>query len=99
MPYQDKVLSCVECHAEFVFTAGEQMFYAEKGFKHEPRRCRNCKTKRSESGEPAARRPLHTVTVTVCSQCGKETTLPFKPTQGRPVYCQPCYQHRRAAGA
>jgi CxxC-x17-CxxC domain-containing protein len=35
----------------------------------------------------------------VCSQCGKETTVPFKPTQGRPVYCRECFQQRRSLGA
>ncbi len=31
-----------------------------------------------------------------CSDCGKETEVPFKPTEGRPVYCRDCYQkHRR----
>ena len=30
--YEDKTLVCKECGAEFVFTAGEQEFYAEKGF-------------------------------------------------------------------
>ncbi len=33
-----------------------------------------------------------------CSQCGKETTVPFKPPQGRPVYCRECFQARRALG-
>ena len=35
--YQDKTLICKECGAEFVFTAGEQEFYAEKGFVNEMR--------------------------------------------------------------
>ena len=39
--------------------------------------------------------------MTVCSQCGRETTVPFKPTQGRPVYCRECFLSRKtqAAGA
>ncbi|RLG72839.1 MAG: DNA-directed RNA polymerase [Methanobacteriota archaeon] len=36
-----------------------------------------------------------TVTKVVCSDCGKETTVPFKPTEGRPVYCRECYQKHR----
>ena len=43
--YQDKTLICKECGAEFVFTAGEQEFYAAKGFIHEPRRCKACREK------------------------------------------------------
>ena len=31
MEYQDRVLKCAECNAEFIFTAGEQMFFADKG--------------------------------------------------------------------
>ena len=38
--YTDKTLVCKECGKEFVFTAGEQEFYAEKGFQNEPQRCR-----------------------------------------------------------
>ena len=37
--YEDKTLVCKECGNEFVFTAGEQEFYAERGFQNEPQRC------------------------------------------------------------
>ena len=43
MEYQDKTLTCKECGKEFIFTAGEQEFYAEKGFENEPARCRDCR--------------------------------------------------------
>ena len=43
MEYHDKVLKCAECGAEFIFTAGEQMFFVDKGFKNEPKRCKACK--------------------------------------------------------
>ena len=33
--YEDKKLVCKECGNEFVFTAGEQEFYAERGFQNE----------------------------------------------------------------
>src|SRR5207237_9408687 len=97
MEYHDKVLKCSECGAEFVFTGGEQMFFADKGFKNEPKRCKACKAKRAEGGGHAA--PARTETKTNCSQCGKETTVPFRPTQGRPVFCRECFQQRRAMGA
>ncbi len=97
MEFQDKVLTCVDCGAEFVFTVGEQMFFTDKGFKHEPKRCKPCKTKRNQnSGRNHYSRVESSV---VCSQCGRETTVPFKPTQGRPVFCRECFQHRRAVGA
>lgn len=48
MDYQDKTIVCREndCKKEFVFTAGEQKFYAEKGFNNEPTRCPECRAKR-----------------------------------------------------
>ena len=42
----DKTLVCKDCGAEFVFTEGEQAFYAEKGFTNEPKRCKACRDKR-----------------------------------------------------
>lgn len=30
-----------------------------------------------------------------CSDCGKECTVPFKPTEGKPVYCRDCYQNHK----
>ena len=90
-------MKCVDCGNEFTFSAGEQAFYADKGFKNEPKRCKACKGKRSPGMGRSG--PPRTVTTTVCSQCGKETTVPFKLTQGRPVYCRECFQQRRAAAA
>ncbi|MFB0558316.1 MAG: CxxC-x17-CxxC domain-containing protein [Candidatus Bathyarchaeia archaeon] len=31
----------------------------------------------------------------VCADCGEECEVPFKPTEGRPVYCRECYQNHR----
>ncbi|MCL4522400.1 MAG: zinc-ribbon domain containing protein [Acidobacteria bacterium] len=97
MEYSDRILKCVECGAEFVFTSGEQMFFADKGFKNEPKRCKACKSKRGTSASTGNYQRAETRTT--CSQCGKETTVPFKPTQGRPVYCRECFQQRRAMGS
>ena len=101
MEFHDKVLKCSECSAEFVFTAGEQMFFADKGFKNEPKRCKACKAKRAEGGGGGANgaTQMRSETKTTCSQCGKDTTVPFRPTQGRPVFCRECFQQRRAMGA
>jgi CxxC-x17-CxxC domain-containing protein len=85
MEYRDKNLVCVECHQQFVWTAGEQLFYADKNFK----------TKRNSRAGGAPRERVETVAT--CSKCGKETTVPFKPTQGRPVYCKECFQARKSA--
>jgi CxxC-x17-CxxC domain-containing protein len=96
--FQDRVLKCCDCGEDFVFTAGEQHFFHDKNFKNEPKRCKACKTKR-QGGGGAAGGFAKTETMTTCSQCGRETTVPFKPTQGRPVYCRECFLSRKAAGA
>lgn len=43
--YSDKNLVCADCGQEFVFTASEQDFYAQRGFT-EPRRCASCRASR-----------------------------------------------------
>jgi CxxC-x17-CxxC domain-containing protein len=94
MEYRDKTLVCVECQKPFTWTAGEQLFYADKNFKNEPKRCKDCKAKRSTRMGHTTKERVETTAV--CSQCGKETTVPFRPTQGRPVYCKECFQQRKA---
>jgi CxxC-x17-CxxC domain-containing protein len=94
--FQDRIIKCADCGAEFVFTAGEQHFFHDKNFKNEPKRCKTCKGKRQGAAVSGSQR---VETTTVCSQCGRETTVPFKPTQGRPVYCRECFLSRKAAVA
>jgi CxxC-x17-CxxC domain-containing protein len=97
MEFHDKLLQCVDCGADFLFTAGEQMFFHDKHFQHEPKRCRTCKVKRvAQLGGNGNGNREHVETQTVCAQCGKETTVPFRPTQGRPVLCRECFQMQRA---
>jgi len=44
--YQDKNIQCADCGATFQFTAGEQEFFASKGYTNEPKRCTNCRQSR-----------------------------------------------------
>src|SRR5215212_4956848 len=50
MSYADKTLTCRDFGTQFVFTAGEQEFYAQKGFTNEPTRCSNCRQARKQGG-------------------------------------------------
>ncbi|MEF3273320.1 MAG: zinc-ribbon domain-containing protein [Chloroflexus sp.] len=52
--YRDMELTCRSCGATFIFTAGEQEFYADKGFLNEPTRCPKCRNRR-ESPSPRRR--------------------------------------------
>jgi len=104
MQFVDRFLKCSDCGQEFVFTAGEQLFFHDKQFKNDPKRCKLCKAKRAGIGRVSAggstALPLsRTETRTQCSACGVETTVPFKPTQGRPVLCRSCFQMKRVPTA
>ena len=99
MEFQDRILRCVDCGKEFVWTAGEQQFFADKNFKNEPKRCKACKTKRASRPIGAVAPRERVETVTNCSNCGRETRVPFRPTQGRPVFCKECFQSKKYAGA
>ncbi len=89
--YEDKTLVCKECGKEFTFSAGEQEFYAEKGFQNEPQRCKECRSKRK-----SANRETREMFTTVCANCGGEAKVPFQPSNDRPVYCSKCYAEMKA---
>jgi CxxC-x17-CxxC domain-containing protein len=99
----DKVLKCRDCGEEFLFTAGEQAFYKERGFQHEPTRCRTCRDKRKVQGTGGAQAPSAPSGTSasreffeaVCTSCGVTTQVPFRPTPGKPVYCRECFQASR----
>ncbi len=84
--YEDKTLICKDCGKEFIFTAGEQEFYASKGFTNEPQRCKECRDIRKSSLR--ASREMHETT---CASCGQTARVPFKPSEDRPIYCSDCF--------
>ncbi|MEE1551217.1 MAG: zinc-ribbon domain containing protein [Nitrospinaceae bacterium] len=99
MSFEDKALQCADCGQEFTFTAGEQEFYASRGFQNEPRRCPDCRRSRKNQrygdgggggGGYGSRAPRQMFSV-VCAQCGTDTEVPFEPREDRPVYCSDCY--------
>ena len=99
MSFADKTLKCRECGNDFVFTAGEQEFYQQKGLMNEPARCPDCRAVRRAQGGGGSRpvgerapREMHKVT---CAECGVETEVPFLPKNDRPVYCSSCYDKVR----
>jgi CxxC-x17-CxxC domain-containing protein len=98
------VLECVDCNENFIWTAGEQVFFHDKGLKNEPKRCKPCKQAKNErlaaiaAAQTSGVRQRIEVSVQ-CAQCGQQTTVPFYPSQGRPVYCRSCFLAGKAAGA
>lgn len=92
MSFEDKILTCKDCGAEFVFSAGEQEFYAEKGFQNLPARCPDCRRRRKSEAKGRSgygEREMHQA---ICASCGCETMVPFRPSGDRPVYCSDCFR-------
>ncbi len=86
----EKNLACVDCQNSFIFSPGEQEFYRNRGFMHEPKRCPNCRTSkrlRNEGKEGVA-------TEIVCMECSTRTTVPFLPKNANQVYCASCFKAR-----
>ena len=96
MSFEDKSLQCSDCSTTFTFSAEEQEFFQSKGYTNEPKRCPSCrqarKTERYGSGSGGygyrSQRQMYPAT---CAECGKETEVPFRPREDRPVYCSECY--------
>ena len=87
--YEDETLTCEDRGKEFIFTAGEQEFYAEKGLVNKPKRCPECRKVRRQNHR--RQRKMYDA---VCSKCGAQTQVPFKPSPGREVFCKDCFEHK-----
>lgn len=88
--YEDRTLVCKDCGKEFIFTAGEQEFYREKGFVNEPKRCKVCRDQRKSNER--AERQFFTVQ---CADCAGEARVPFQPKEGQDIYCSECFSKRK----
>lgn len=87
----DKIIKCRDCGEEFVFSAGEQDFYAEMGLDTTPVRCKECRSRRKY----IAQHRDSVLYEIVCSKCGKVEAVPFEPRSDRQVYCNECYRATR----
>ena len=93
--YSDRNLTCRDCGESFVFSAGEQTFFASKGLTNDPQRCTTCRAvaKRTRSAGGGGMREYHAA---VCNSCGGQAMVPFLPRNDRPVYCSSCFDRVRA---
>jgi CxxC-x17-CxxC domain-containing protein len=105
----DTTLTCRDCGQAFVFTSGEQAFYASRGFS-EPSRCADCRAARKAQRDGGSgyssyssssydsgysSRGEREMFNATCSACGQEASVPFQPSSDKPVYCSSCFQQRR----
>ena len=107
MTYVDRTLNCVDCGVEFIHSAADQEYYVAKGFASDPKRCTSCRASRRaardggydardiggprgyERGDDQANREYFAV---ICSSCGNQAQVPFKPRMDKPVYCSDCFR-------
>lgn len=94
MAFQDKTLTCRDCGKDFIWTAGEQEFYEQKGFTNAPLRCPDCR--RAKKARFDGNRVQHEIT---CANCGKTDTVPFVPRGDRPVLCRDCFKTSKGSPA
>ena len=105
--YADRSLNCVDCGVEFIHSAADQEYYQQKGFVSDPKRCTSCRASRRASrdggydvrdiGGPRGYergddRPNREYFAVICSSCGNQAQVPFKPRMDRPVYCSDCFR-------
>jgi CxxC-x17-CxxC domain-containing protein len=111
--YSDERLTCTDCGAEFVFTSGEQQFFATKGFQNKPNRCPDCRTARKNArqssgnggggyagggrGGSGGGYGAREMYSVTCSSCGQQAEVPFQPRGDKPVYCRDCFQSQRSS--
>ena len=108
MTYVDRTLSCVDCGVEFIHSAADQEYYVQKGFAQRPEALhelprqptgepRRPATTSARSAGRAATSAVTTVRMreyfaVLCSSCGNQAQVPFKPRMDRPVYCSDCFR-------
>ncbi|MBI4022635.1 zinc-ribbon domain containing protein [Candidatus Berkelbacteria bacterium] len=93
---EDQTLTCRDCNENFVWSSGEQEFYAQKGLS-QPTRCKACRAKkkamRDAERSGAVERKMYDIT---CSNCGNPGQVPFEPKTDT-VLCRECFMAQRAA--
>ena len=94
--FDDKTILCGDCSSNFIWSAGEQKFFRDKQLQNPPKRCKECKQAKNDriaaiaNAQASGIRQRIEVAVN-CAKCEETTTVPFYPSQGRPVYCRSCY--------
>ena len=93
---EEQTILCIDCNNNFIWSIGEQTFYRDKGLKNPPKRCKECKQAKNErlaaiAAAQAAGIKQRIEVAVHCARCNSHTTVPFYPSQGRPVYCRSCF--------
>jgi len=108
--FVDRTMTCVDCGVEFIHSAADQEYYAQKGFASDPKRCASCRAYRrtTRDGSDDARavgaprgyertddHGQREYFAAVCTSCGNQAQVPFRPRTDKPVYCSDCFRQVR----
>jgi CxxC-x17-CxxC domain-containing protein len=96
LEFVDRSIMCIDCNKDFTWTVGEQVFFRDKQLQNPPKRCKDCKQAKNERLAAIALAQTSGVKQRIevsvnCARCSTPTTVPFYPSQGRPVYCRSCF--------
>lgn len=95
--FQDKTLACKDCGKNFTWTAGEQDFFAQKGFSKPPIRCADCRKKKKQQlqgNSPEKATSSDEMFEIACSKCGKKTEVNFRPRGDSEILCSSCFEEK-----
>ncbi len=87
---EDKLLMCKDCGEKFIWTAGEQKFFLDKGLQNIPKRCKICTAKYKEK-----LREKHPAYWIQCNCCKKKAEVPFEP-KSEDILCEECFNKKIA---
>jgi CxxC-x17-CxxC domain-containing protein len=102
----DQTLRCRDCGVDFIWTEGEQEFYASRGLTNAPSRCPSCRAARRASGGGGgggygggggggytrSGGGQRQMYEVTCANCGGIARVPFQPRGDKPVYCSDCFR-------
>lgn len=81
----DKVLECKNCGKDFIFSASEQEFFAERGYHNDPAKCKDCRKLAKKQKE--SRQSLVT-----CTHCGRTEKVTFQVAHPQYLLCNNCFE-------
>lgn len=83
--FKDQNIACKTCQKEFTWTAKEQQYYAKKGFKKKPQKCKDCRDKANKLRNDG-------MFYVHCGICDREAVMVAPPPKDRVAICESCYK-------
>lgn len=87
---EDKLLMCKDCGEKYIWTAGEQKFFLDKGLQNIPKRCKVCTAKYKDK-----LREKHPLFWIKCTECKRKAEVPFEP-KTEDILCETCFNKKIA---